>query len=323
METPNIWVDIGSTSCWVPGYQHLIDILEDFVAFHGRKIHKMGISEVHLCADCIGVDINTIELRRKANWITRANLFDSFEERKCIRGVRLRQSEGRLGLSDARCDYFGEEGKEVKSGLRLGLGDIMLRIYDKVLELKRDVAKQSLFASVWGKAEYNEQPVTRVEFQLRRPVLRQLGVDTYTDLLEKVSGVWKYCTFGWAVLCAEAVDMENRHQDRATRHEFWQEIQKADWGSYQPVERMKIRPLKDRHQCLDQFIGIGLNIATIDRACNSVEDVINSLKQVVESACRAKFEEIGKSGQPLLMEKLNRKKSEIWPYGMDAEVHGA
>ncbi|WP_417914276.1 hypothetical protein [Candidatus Electronema sp. JM] len=322
METPNIWVDIGSSSCWVPGYQYIIDMLEEFIAHHGGKIHKTGISEVHLCADCVGMDISQLEgaMHSYGNWITRSNKFHPFYERELFTGIETKQTQGRLGLSDDRCDYFGEK---VESGLQLAKGDIMLRVYDKVLEINRDGAKQSLFASVWGKEEYNDQPVTRVEFQLRRPVLRQLGVDTYTDLLEKVSGLWEYCTCNWAVLCAERPDKQNRNQSRAVRHEFWLAIQKADWGSYQPVVRKKIRALKDRHQSVDQFIGIGLNIATIDRACDDVEDVISSLQQVVESACRAKYEEIGKSGFPVLLEKLKRKKSEIWPYGMNAEVHGA
>lgn len=322
MTTPNVWVDIGSVSCWVPGWRHTLDLVEDIIDRFGGRIHKTGLSEVHLCTDFIGVDINGLGLHTYENWITRANIFKPFYERTTFSGIEFAQSEGPLGLSGKAFDIVG--APVVESGLQVSKGDIMLRVYNKVLELKRDKAKQSVFASVWGKEEYNGQPVTRVEFQLRRPVLRQLGVDTLSDLLEKLSGVWEYCACCWAVLCAEAPDRKNRHQDRAEIHEFWKAVQAVDWGTYQPVFRKKLQPLKDKHQNADQLVGCALNIAAIERCGNSIDEVIRVVTSEIADWIRVKgLEPDPRTGEPVLLAKLKRKRGEIWPHGMEAEVHGA
>jgi hypothetical protein len=322
MATPNVWVDIGSVSCWVPGWRHTLDLVEDIIARFGGKIHKIGLSEVHLCTDFIGVDIKGLGLHSYDNWITRANVFHPYYQRSRFSGVEFSQTEGPLGISDKPFDIVGST--VVENGLRVGQGDIMLRVYDKVLELQRDGAKQIVFASLWGTEEYSEHPVTRVEFQLRRPVLRQLGVDSLNDLLEKLSGVWEYCACRWAVLCAEAPDRLNRHQDRAEIHEFWKMVQNADWGGYQPVTRKKIMPLKDKHQNADQLVGCALNLAAIGRCPENVDDLIGFVKDEVADWCRVKALEIDpRTGRSVLLAKLQRKKAEIWPHGMDAEVHGA
>lgn len=54
----------------------------------------------------------------------------------------------------------------------IGKGDIMMRIYDKILELRHSASKQATFADSWGVEKYDEQPVARVEFQLRREILK-------------------------------------------------------------------------------------------------------------------------------------------------------
>lgn len=322
MTTPNVWCDIGSVSCWVPGWRHTLDLVEDIIARFGGRIHKTGLSEIHLCTDFIGVEIGSLGLQSYDRWITRANVFHSYSQRAKFSGVELSQTEGPLGLSGKPFDIVGSTVTE--TGLRVGQGDIMLRVYDKVLELQRDGAKQSVFASVWGKEEYSEQPVTRVEFQLRRPVLRQLGVDTLSDLLEKLSGVWEYCACRWAVLCAEAPDRLNRNQSRAEIHEFWKAVQAVDWGTYQPVFRKKLQPLKDKHQNADQLVGCALNIAAIERCGNSVDEVIRVVTSEIADWIRVKgLEPDPRTGEPVLLAKLKRKRGEIWPHGMEAEVHGA
>ena len=195
-----------------------MDHIKDLIELFGGKIRKTGVTEVHLCADFIGCEISDLGIHNFTQWITRATKFHAHYESSKFTGVSLDQSFGQLGISDSK---FDEVGIIVENGISVGLGDIALRIYDKVLEMKRQPSKQSIFSSVWGQDEYNGQAVTRVEFQLRRPVLRQLKVNTLEDLFQKAGGIWEYCTQSWSRFCTDPVDKKNRHHDRAETHPFW------------------------------------------------------------------------------------------------------
>ena len=271
METPNIWVDIGSVSCWNPGYKDTVAMVEELVEQYGGKIHKNGVSESHLCVDCIGLELSKLGILDPELWITRANKFHSFYDRRKFTGISMNQSEGRLGISDD--EQIDTVGSLRESGLSVGEGDISLRVYNKVLELQKDGAKQSVFASVWGKEKYDNEPVTRVEFQLRRPVLRQLKVNTLEELFESLGGIWAYCVENWALFCTVPPDRENRHQDRAVIHPWWIIMQSIDWSTYHPVARKRILPQKDKYQLADQMVGCALNLAAIDRCPLDVDSI--------------------------------------------------
>ncbi len=58
MLTPNVWVDIGSASCWSPGYNEVIHFVSKLLNLWNGKIIKNSVSEVHLCTDFIGIDVN-------------------------------------------------------------------------------------------------------------------------------------------------------------------------------------------------------------------------------------------------------------------------
>ena len=320
METPNVWVDIGSVSCWNPGYTEIIQMVEDIIAQYGGKILKNGISETHLCVDCIGLELSQLGIQSPELWITRANKFHFFYDRREFTGISMGQSEGRLGISDD--EQIDTVGSLHESGLSAGEGDISLRVYNKVLELKKDGSKQSVFASVWGKEEYNDEPVTRVEFQLRRPVLRQLNVNTLEDLFEKMGGVWAYCVSEWAIFCEDEPDRENRHQDRAVVHPWWLVMQSIDWSTYVPVARQRILPQKDKYQLADQMVGCALNLAAIERCPLDIDAITEYLQREVAEWCRRKIEELDKDGNPVLLEKMKKKINECWPHGMDEEFHG-
>lgn len=59
----------------------------------------------------------------------------------------------------------------------LGRGDIILRVYDKVAEISEQSDKVWFF-DLWGR----DQDVWRIEWQVRKPVLRELGIVTFEDL---------------------------------------------------------------------------------------------------------------------------------------------
>ncbi|MBU6482196.1 MAG: hypothetical protein KGS09_16825 [Nitrospirae bacterium] len=60
-----------------------------------------------------------------------------------------------------------------------GKGDVVLRVYDKVAEIKQQSAKVWFYA-LWGQEEH----VWRIEWQVRKPLLRSCGIRTFADLQE-------------------------------------------------------------------------------------------------------------------------------------------
>ena len=318
METPNVWVDIGSASCWSPGYNTVIEYVSKMLRIYGGKIHKNSVSEVHLCADFIGLPIESLSIEKYSNWITRANKFNSYYDRCKFTGVSLDQTEGDLGRIDKHVGF------SIETGISIGKGDISLRIYDKVNEIETNNSKKSLFASVWGKDEYDGQPVTRVEFQLRKTVLKQFRIKTIESLFEKMNGLWAYCTNDWARLCEKPFDRENRHQDRAKIHSWWKQVQAIKWGAETIVVRKKPLPQKDKTQLVDMMIGCAMNLAAID-GCryNDIGQITSFLMGEVDTYCRRKSKIIDKrTGRSELQEKMKQKINEVWPYGFDEVSHG-
>ena len=79
----------------------------------------------------------------------------------------------------------------------------MLRCYDKVRELREATHKQEVFARLWCVSHFDDLPVTRVEYQLRRPVLTDFkgldcacGLTRAEDPLHALASLWPYLLRG-------------------------------------------------------------------------------------------------------------------------------
>lgn len=71
---------------------------------------------------------------------------------------------------------------------------IQLRIYHKSLEVAQGGTKYWLY-DIWKVKPGSN--VWRVEFQLRRPFLNELGVNSVDELLAQAGGIWRYLTSDW------------------------------------------------------------------------------------------------------------------------------
>ncbi|WKZ82945.1 MAG: hypothetical protein QY307_01445 [Acidimicrobiia bacterium] len=86
---------------------------------------------------------------------------------------------------------FGKRGSGVHS-----------RIYCKSTEV---AAGSVWWHDLWGDAWDAERPVWRIEFEVHRVVLGQLGIDSLDDLFAGVGGIWGYLT-EWLSLRVPAAD---------------------------------------------------------------------------------------------------------------------
>lgn len=320
METPNVWLDIGSISCWAPGYNTVINQICKLIILFRGTVRKNSVSEVHLCVDSIGQDIRDLGLERYDHWITRANKFFSYYDhsQQTFSGITWNQSEGDLG------DLSAYTGMVTETGVSVGQGDIMLRVYDKTLEIDKNEAKKSLFASVWDQQDVSDLQVTRTEFQLRKTVLKQFHIKTLQDLHKKLSALWSYCVTDWARLCEVPFDRSNRHQDRASIHPWWQRLQSLQWSGLDAAPRRKCLPTKNKRQLEDMLAGVALNLAAIHGYTGNDHDRISVWCQesisgiLATKAAKIVDKETGKSE---LQARMEQKVNEVWPYGF-CEVHG-
>ncbi|MCI5150244.1 MAG: hypothetical protein D3916_12800, partial [Candidatus Electrothrix sp. MAN1_4] len=190
-QQPNCRVEIGSVSCWSPGWEHLINRIQSWLRVFGARIREEKVSELHVTVDIFGlsfVDSGFSDIRR---WICSAKQYKIAGEYRTP-------------------NYFA-----------LGKGNFMMRIYDKVGELTPGSAKDIFFRDLWAKKLNAPAPedVTRIEFQIRREVSKELQINTIKDLKEKMNGIWEYCVNQWARFTEIPVTDQDRKNKNHQRYE--------------------------------------------------------------------------------------------------------
>lgn len=215
----------------------------------GGILAKERVSEVHLCADVVGQSLKDLPCTDEDYWITRAHRFAVFHNRRKLTGITI------------------------------GKGDIMLRVYDKVAELAaKSTHKQGFFANAWGLETFDQTDVTRFEFQLRRKVITQFqpGINTVQDLTDHLQALWDYCVGDWARLTATKVDRDQRHQDRAVLHSVWDQLRAAIWTGKKICERIQRQLQGDFDRLCKQAAGLSMSIASF---CGLLPDDVDGIVQ--------------------------------------------
>ncbi len=114
-------------------------------------------------------------------------------------------------------------------------GDISARLYDKTIEIIR--THKDWFKEIWAKQGWTEgQKIMRLEFEIKRLVLSQLGALTIPDLTNKINDIWRYCTHDWLKLADDNGDVNRSRWETAP---VWSEIQKIMFvdGGYTGIQR--------------------------------------------------------------------------------------
>src|ERR1035441_6770631 len=92
----------------------------------------------------------------------------------CFKSKSVKDSKHRGGRKDQTFTFGGG-------------GDIMLRVYDKVAEIKQKSDKV-WFYTLWGQ----DENVWRIEWQVRKEVLKDLDIVTFDDLQEQIGDLLRY-----------------------------------------------------------------------------------------------------------------------------------
>ena len=136
----------------------------------------------------------------------------------------------RTKLADHRmlADYRRKE----RTGFVIGegKGGIMFRMYDKreELSIKRDDEKKKIEEELWTEAGWDgEEPVTRVELELRGDALKEFDNGALRDpdrFIERMDAVWAYATRKWARLVQRGTASR---LERCVSDPVWQVVQGA------------------------------------------------------------------------------------------------
>lgn len=161
-----------------------------------------------------------------------------------------------------RANWFNGQRLET---LKLGAGDIQCRIYDKAVALraKKEVEKSRAMCRRWGVTGMPKHAV-RIEFQIRREVLRELKIDTFKDFHAKRRGLVDYLFQSWLRVCVPGT-YDREHRSRSPTDPHWADAAYSAWEAFDgddvTVTRDRaITPYReDRHT--SQIKGHALRIA--------------------------------------------------------------
>ncbi len=133
------------------------------------------------------------------------------------------------------CKATGDSATHARPGklphsYRIG-SDISLRIYDKGRELdgmmESDPLKYRIMVEYCLGEDwlYENKPLTRIEFQLRREALHDLKIDTFDDLLRSERSLFQLLANRWFRLTEEP--KKRGHSSTQETADIWLEVQKS------------------------------------------------------------------------------------------------
>ncbi|HUT43538.1 MAG TPA: hypothetical protein VMW95_04305, partial [Desulfobacterales bacterium] len=112
------------------------------------------------------------------------------------------------------------------TGISIGKGVVSARLYDKPLEIKQK-SKKTWMYDVWGIKDVPDgMRIIRVEFQLRRTALKELNINTTSDLFYKIESLWAYCTQKWL----KFQNNPGQHHTQRKTFDWWKVVQKGFLG---------------------------------------------------------------------------------------------
>jgi len=219
---PGVKIELRSEFLWRMGSAQAVETILGLLGRTGAEIRSVMVSRADLCVDIL------LPQEAWGEWV-----------RKYI-VCRARHIS----------PHF-ENG--ILTGISIGRGNVSARLYDKPREIRTKSKKEWMY-DIWG---LNKVPegcrIIRVEFQLRRPSLKELDIDSFTDLQQHLEHLWAYCTKKWLRLA----DRPGKHHTQRTLLPWWGEVQEGFLGvqGAEPAVRVKAVSV-DRRQLLAQISGL-------------------------------------------------------------------
>jgi len=262
--SPNVYLSISAKTLWLDGIATALDwIAQDLKTIGNGTIQRAQVSRVDLCAD----------------FHLPGGLSPEF-----LNAHKVTHNEKEklyLGKSELQTYYAGD----AKSA-------IQLRLYSKGLEVQQAGTKL-WFLDLWQRE--TTEDIWRIEYQLRRPALKEIGLNSLDDLQEKKSGLWLHLTSKWFSLRLP----DNDKAERRSVHPFWSAVQDSfsEDAAASPIKRGQ-RPtgaaspewhLSHIDGCLSSFAAL-LGLTSREAALQELQNRLTKRNNAPEfaTACRKK-----------------------------------
>lgn len=235
---PEVYVSFRAEYLWREGHVGAVrefrGWLESWAVVKGDRV-----SRCDLCMD-IQMDMPRIDLAQEA--VTR--------------------SRGKVEYYE-KCEHYVSGRRD--TGYRMGSGALIARIYDKSLEVT--VTQKQWFQSIWSANGWNgESTVIRVEFQARREFLKEMSVDSFLSLCERLADMWHYYTSEWLTI---RVPCGDSHRDRWVVRDWWLVVQGAFslFGQAYGVLRDKDKQYQlSQERLMKQAMGVLVSVTALSSA---------------------------------------------------------
>lgn len=207
---PELKIRFKSELLWRHGWEETVKKIDKWIR-SWANVSEIKISRVDIMVDIAGeLPLLSPELTEVVTRCRKKREFGNYE----------RYSDGRK-----------------PNGYRFGEGELMCRIYDKTKEIQK--SGKAWFENLWSENGWEkDESVTRIEFQCRRKIIRQLQIETLEDLVSRMPDLWKYLTVEWLAI---RIITEDSHRTRWPASHFWRIVQYSlVWfGQVTGVSRIK------------------------------------------------------------------------------------
>jgi len=220
-DRPSAMIEVRASALWLYGPIEAADRLALLLQGAGAFVNVAKVSRVDLCADIFVTD---------DMWCNQ--FFEHIVTRASDTSLHNRNRE--------------------LTGIQIGKGEILGRIYDKAAEMIKRPHKAWMY-DIWNiDCVHEGYRAVRVEFQIRREVLRELAIDTIWDFFSHPRSLWAYCVQKWLKFTDDP-ELDSRDQKLLP---FWKTVQEAFAGvqSGIPLIRAKMVQLKQK-QMAQQMLG--------------------------------------------------------------------
>jgi hypothetical protein len=231
---PPVRVTLYSGYLWSYGFEEAYKRFMDWFSIFPGVIEKTRVSRLDICVDTDEIDFNEEDLK---SFVTRA------------------KSKTKHFISD---EYT--TGRKF-SGFTFGRGKPMLaRIYNKTEEIK--TKGKEWFKNIWSENGWNgESNLWRIEYQVRREALKELGLEHVEDIHDKKEELWHYLSTKWLSM----------------NHKKWSVICKPNNAVIKPLIREKVTQGNIK-RLTDQTNGLLISIGA-----STGRDNLNDVLKIIEN----------------------------------------
>jgi len=210
---PSILARISSEFIWTEGPETAVNFLLNLLTHAGATIRSVKASRVDLCIDI------------------------PFPTKRWLMGL----INNRVTRACYAAPHFYNNNL---TGISIGKGKISARLYNKALEIEQKSKKYWMY-EVWGIDTIPDKfKIIRIEYQLRREVIKDLGLDSIFSVLAHCDNLWAYCTKQWL----KFQNNPGKHHTQRKTFGWWKIVQDSFLGvqNATPLIRTKaISPKKD------------------------------------------------------------------------------